>query len=163
MVSGSNLVALTIWMEFSVIPGRIQMERFIPVESFRKKVMLFQVFSFSRFYQNSQKFLYHLSTLHCQLSFDQLETVKMCCLCIIPFNFVLSLAWLSFCCRCFSFFPVWAGVPRRGYLIPFIALPQWTGYFGVASLWAFSPLHVMLNDLRSFISTKKKLFSSVFP
>ena len=29
--------ALTIWMEFSVIPGRIQMERFIPVESFRKK------------------------------------------------------------------------------------------------------------------------------
>ena len=29
--------ALTIWMEFSVIPGRIQMERFIPVENFRKK------------------------------------------------------------------------------------------------------------------------------
>ena len=28
---------LTIWMEFSVIPRRIQMERFIPVESFRKK------------------------------------------------------------------------------------------------------------------------------
>ena len=41
--------ALTIWIEFSVIPGRIQMERFIPVESFRKKVIPFEVFPFSRF------------------------------------------------------------------------------------------------------------------
>ena len=29
--------ALTIWMEFSVIPGRFHMGRFIPVECFRKK------------------------------------------------------------------------------------------------------------------------------
>ena len=38
--------ALTIWMEFSVIPGRIQMERFIPVESFRKKSNTFPGISF---------------------------------------------------------------------------------------------------------------------
>ena len=38
--------ALTIWMEFSVIPGRIQMERFIPVESFRKKGNTFRGISF---------------------------------------------------------------------------------------------------------------------
>ena len=34
--------ALTIWIEFSVIPGRTQMERFIPVENFRKKGNTFQ-------------------------------------------------------------------------------------------------------------------------
>ena len=33
-------------MEFSVIPGRIQMERFIPVESFRKKGNTFRGISF---------------------------------------------------------------------------------------------------------------------
>ena len=38
--------ALTIWMEFSVIPWRIKMERFIPVESFRKKVITFRGISF---------------------------------------------------------------------------------------------------------------------
>ena len=38
--------ALTIWMEFSVIPERIQMERFIPVESFRKKGDAFRSISF---------------------------------------------------------------------------------------------------------------------
>ena len=38
--------ALTIWMEFSVIPERIQMERFIPVESFRKKGNAFRSISF---------------------------------------------------------------------------------------------------------------------
>ena len=48
--------ALTIW-----IPGRIQMKRFIPVESFP-----FEVFPFSRFYRNSRKFLYHLPLLQCQ-------------------------------------------------------------------------------------------------
>ena len=46
-------------MDFSVISGRIQMERFIPVENFRKKVIPFEAFPFSRFYWNSQKFLYH--------------------------------------------------------------------------------------------------------
>ena len=35
--------------------GRIQMERFIPVEIFRKKVI-----PFSRFYRNDPNFLYHL-------------------------------------------------------------------------------------------------------
>ena len=39
------------------------MERFIPVESFGKKVIPFEVFPFSRFDRNSRKFLYHLSTL----------------------------------------------------------------------------------------------------
>ena len=34
------------WMEFSVIPVRFQMERFIPVESFRKKGNTFQGISF---------------------------------------------------------------------------------------------------------------------
>ena len=38
--------ALTIWMEFSVIPGRIEMEWFIPVESFRKKGNTFRSISF---------------------------------------------------------------------------------------------------------------------
>ena len=33
-------------MEFSVIPGRIQVERFIPVESFRKKGNTFRGISF---------------------------------------------------------------------------------------------------------------------
>ena len=33
-------------MEFSVIPGRIQIERFIPVESFRKKGNTFRGISF---------------------------------------------------------------------------------------------------------------------
>ena len=33
-------------MEFSVIPGRIQMERFNPVESFRKKGNTFRGISF---------------------------------------------------------------------------------------------------------------------
>ena len=33
-------------MEFSVIPGRIQMERFIPVENFRKKGNTFRGISF---------------------------------------------------------------------------------------------------------------------
>ena len=38
--------AFTIWMEFSVIPGRIEMEWFIPVESFRKKGNTFRGISF---------------------------------------------------------------------------------------------------------------------
>ena len=40
--SKNTLGALTIWMEFSVIPGRIQMERFIPPECFRKKGYTFR-------------------------------------------------------------------------------------------------------------------------
>ena len=50
-------------MENPEIPGRIQMERFIPVEIFRKKVVRFEVLPFSRFYRNDQNFLYHLSEL----------------------------------------------------------------------------------------------------
>ena len=42
------------------IPGRIQMERFIPVEVFRKKVILFEVLPFSRSYRNDSNFLYQL-------------------------------------------------------------------------------------------------------
>ena len=40
--SQETLGALTICMENPVIPGRIQMERFIPVENFRKKVIPFK-------------------------------------------------------------------------------------------------------------------------
>ena len=40
------LRALTIWMEFSVIPGRIQIERFIPVDCFRKKGNTFRGISY---------------------------------------------------------------------------------------------------------------------
>ena len=52
--------ALTICIENRKIPGRIQMERFIPVEIFRKKVIPFEVLSFSRSYRNDRNFLYHL-------------------------------------------------------------------------------------------------------
>ena len=50
-------------MENPVIQGRIQMERFIPVECFREKGNTFRGIPFSRFYRNSRKFLYHLSTI----------------------------------------------------------------------------------------------------
>ena len=39
------------------------MERFIPVECFREKGNTFRGIPFSRFYRNSRKFLYHLSTI----------------------------------------------------------------------------------------------------
>ena len=52
--------ALTICMENLEFPGRIQMERFIPVEIFRKKVIPFEVLPFSRSYRNDRNFLYHL-------------------------------------------------------------------------------------------------------
>ena len=51
-------------MENPVIPGRIQMERFIPVECFREKGNTFRGIPFSRFYRNFRKFLYHLSTVY---------------------------------------------------------------------------------------------------
>ena len=50
-----------ICMENPIIPGRIQMEQFIPVEIFRKKGIPFEVLPFSRFYQNDGNFSYHLS------------------------------------------------------------------------------------------------------
>ena len=49
--------------ENPVIPGRIQIERFTPVECFRKKGNTFRGIPFSRFFRNSRKFLYHLSTI----------------------------------------------------------------------------------------------------
>ena len=51
---------LTICIENPEIPGRIQMERFIPVEVFRKKVIPFEVLPFSRSYRNDRNFLYQL-------------------------------------------------------------------------------------------------------
>ena len=54
-ITHSRQWALTIWMEFSVIPERIQMERFIPVESFRKKGNTFRGISFFPLYRNSRK------------------------------------------------------------------------------------------------------------
>ena len=52
--------ALTICLENPKIPGRIQIERFIPVEIFRKKVIPFEVLPFSRSYRNDRNFLYQL-------------------------------------------------------------------------------------------------------
>ena len=49
-------------MEKTVVPVRKQMERFFPMENFRKKVIPSEVLPFSRFYQNDQNFLYHLFT-----------------------------------------------------------------------------------------------------
>ena len=46
-------------MENPEILERIQMERFIPVEVFRKKINIFRG-PFSHFYQNNWNFLYHL-------------------------------------------------------------------------------------------------------
>ena len=47
-------------MENLEILGGIQMERFIMVEIFRKKVIASEVLPFSHFYRNDQNFLYHL-------------------------------------------------------------------------------------------------------
>ena len=47
-------------MENPEISGRIQVERFIPVEFFRKKVASFEVLPFSRSYRNERNFLFHL-------------------------------------------------------------------------------------------------------
>ena len=54
-------------MENPVIPWRIQMEWFIPVEIFRKKSNPFRAFEvlripFFRFYRNNRNYLYHLSS-----------------------------------------------------------------------------------------------------
>ena len=62
-LENTDLESLPFDSEFSVILVRIQMEQFIPVGCFRKKVTPFEVFPFSRFYRNSRKFLYHLSAL----------------------------------------------------------------------------------------------------
>ena len=47
---------LTIYMENQEIPGRIQMERFIPVEIFRKKVIPFEVLPFPVFTETNEIF-----------------------------------------------------------------------------------------------------------
>ena len=47
-------------MENLEILGTIQMEQFILVAIFQKKVIAFEVLPFSGFYQNDQNFLYHL-------------------------------------------------------------------------------------------------------
>ena len=47
-------------MENQDIQRRIQIERFIPVEIFRKKVIPFEILPFSCFYRNDRNFLYHL-------------------------------------------------------------------------------------------------------
>ena len=51
---------LAICMKNPEIIWGIQMERFIPEECFRKKVIPFEVLPFSRFYRNDRNFLYHL-------------------------------------------------------------------------------------------------------
>ena len=53
--------ALYISMDNPEIQGRIKMERFIPVEIFRKKSNTFRgITFFSRFYRNDRNILYHL-------------------------------------------------------------------------------------------------------
>ena len=47
--------------ENPVTPGRIKMERFIPMETFRNKRNTFRVLPFSRLYRNDRHFLYYLS------------------------------------------------------------------------------------------------------
>ena len=47
-------------MENPEIPGRIQMERFIPEEIFRKKSNTLRGITFSQSYWNDRNFLYHL-------------------------------------------------------------------------------------------------------
>ena len=47
-------------MENREISGRIQVERFTPVEFFRKKSNIFRGITFSRYYRNERNFLFHL-------------------------------------------------------------------------------------------------------
>ena len=54
------LISVYHCMENQDIPTRIQIERFIPVEIFRKKVIPFKILPFSCFYRNDRNFLYHL-------------------------------------------------------------------------------------------------------
>ena len=56
----NRLLSLTGCMENPETPGRIKLERFILVEISRKKVIPFEVLSFSRFYRNDRNFLYRL-------------------------------------------------------------------------------------------------------
>ena len=57
-------LALSTSMEFSVIPRRIQTERFIPLECFRKEGNTFQGIPFFSLYRNSRKFMYHAIPYH---------------------------------------------------------------------------------------------------
>ena len=52
------------------------MERFIPVEFFRKKVIPFEILPFSRFYRNDRNFLYHLFGLLAVPGFMSRESQK---------------------------------------------------------------------------------------
>lgn len=52
--------ALSICMENPLIAGIIQLERFIPVDIFHKKVIPFKVLPFSRFYREDGNSLYLL-------------------------------------------------------------------------------------------------------
>ena len=52
----NRLLSLTSCMENQETPGRIKLERFILVEISRKKVIPFEVLSFSRFYRNDRNF-----------------------------------------------------------------------------------------------------------
>lgn len=47
-------------MENPLIAGIIQLERFIPEDIFRKKVIPFEVLPFSRFYREDENSLYLL-------------------------------------------------------------------------------------------------------
>ena len=57
-------------MENPVIPGRIKMEWFIPVEIYRKKVIPFKVLPFPPFYRNKGNFRVCIISLvnQCQAS-----------------------------------------------------------------------------------------------
>ena len=67
-------------MEKAEIPGRIQMERFIPLEIFRTKSNTFRgIPFFSRCYQNNRNFLYHLFGLPVP-GFKSRESEKVICI-----------------------------------------------------------------------------------
>ena len=67
-------------MEKAEIPGRIQMERFIPLEIFRTKSNTFRgIPFFSSCYQNNRNFLYHLFGLPVP-GFKSRESEKVICI-----------------------------------------------------------------------------------
>ena len=78
-------------MENPEIPGRIQMERFIPLTFCGKEVIPFEVLPFSSFYRNDRKFLYHLSGLLVPASCrEKAENLPVFCKWYNSFPFLFS-------------------------------------------------------------------------
>ena len=86
--------ALTICMENPEIPGKIQLERFIPVEIFRKKRYTFQDITFFPFLPKRPKFSVHTICLDywCQASCP--EKVKTLAAFVKRYNSISFLFWV---------------------------------------------------------------------